>query len=128
MRTTATIEKTPDGHYSCLVDDYKLGIAGYGDSAEEAKTDMLECYEEMKEIMSEEGKTMPELEFVYHYDIQSFFNYFSFLNKSEIARKAGINESQMRRYASGATASEAQYDKLRNTIREITEEMAVAVF
>lgn len=127
MKLKATLEKTPDGRYTCIVDDYSYGLAGYGQTAEEAKSDMLLCYEEMKELWRGDGKEMPEMEFEYHYDIQSFFNYFSFLNKSEIARMADINESQMRRYASGAKASEAQYVKIREVIQHITQEMAVAV-
>ena len=36
-----------------------------GDTAEEAKVDLQESYEELKQILSEEGKTMPQLQFVY---------------------------------------------------------------
>ena len=36
-----------------------------GDTAEEAKVDLQESYEELKQILSEEGKIMPQLQFVY---------------------------------------------------------------
>lgn len=39
---------------------------------------MMKAYEEIKEMQAEEDKEVPELEFTYKYDMQSFFNYFSF--------------------------------------------------
>ena len=47
------------------------------------------------------GKEVPELEFTYKYDMQSFFDYFSFLNVTKVAELAGINPSLMRQYTSG---------------------------
>ena len=72
-----------------------------GDTVEQAKQDLIDCYQEAKEDLEEQGKTMPVVEFVYKYDLQSFFNYFSFLNVTEIAKRAGINPSLMRQYSSG---------------------------
>lgn len=72
---------------------------------------------------------MPELEFVYKYDMQSFFNYFSFLNVTKVAERAGINPSQMRQYTSGAaTASQKQYEKLRAAVGSFSRELAAATF
>ena len=39
---------------------------------------MLKAYEDIKEMKVAEGTDVPELEFTYKYDLQSFFNYFSF--------------------------------------------------
>ena len=40
------------------------------------KEDMMKAYEEIKEMQAEEGKEVPELEFSYKYDMQSFFQLF----------------------------------------------------
>lgn len=129
MKVTAIIEKASDGYYSCYVEQDLpgFGLSGYGDTAEEAKNDMLETYREMKEIQAEEGKEVPELEFEYKYDMQSFFNYFSFLNVSKVAEIAGINPSLMRQYSSGiTTAGQKQYDKIRVAIKKISGELSAA--
>ena len=92
-----------------------FGLAGYGDTAEDAKADMLKAYEDIKEMKVAEGTDVPELEFTYKYDLQSFFNYFSFLNVTKVAEAAGINPSLMRQYTSGVTAAgQKQYDKNTN--------------
>ena len=125
------MEKAKDGYYSCFVEDDLpgFGLAGYGSTAEEAKADMLVSYQEMKEIMAEEGKAIPELHFVYKYDLQSFFDYFSFLNISKVAERAGISASLMRQYASGAAnAGQKQYDKVRLAVSDISKELAAATF
>jgi len=70
MQVTVIIEKASDGGYACYVEEEfeHFGLAGYGDTEEEAKADLLVAYEEMKEIEAEEGRTIPELEYVYKYD------------------------------------------------------------
>lgn len=131
QKVTIVMEKASDGGYCCYMDDEfeHFGLAGYGDTVEEAKADLLAAYKEMEEAEAEEGRTMPQLEFVYKYDMQSFFNYFSFLNVTKVAERAGINASQMRQYTSGlATASQKQYDKLRAAVESFTRELAAATF
>ena len=131
MKVTVIMEKASDGYYSCFVEDElsDCGLAGYGSTAEEAKKDLLNAYEEMKAIQKDEGKCVPELEFVYKYDMQSFFNYFSFLNISKLAEIAGINASLMRQYASGAAnAGQKQYDKIRSAVEKISKELSAATF
>ncbi|MCM1072170.1 MAG: pilus assembly protein HicB [Alistipes timonensis] len=126
---TVIVEKASDGGYACFVKEEfdGFGLAGYGDTAKEAIADLSICYQEMKELMAEEGKTVPEMEFVYQYDLQSFFNYFSFLNISKVGELAKINPSLLRQYASGtANAGQKQYDKIRNAINHIIRDLSVA--
>ena len=112
MKVTVIMEKASDGYYSCFVEEdlHGFGLAGYGNTAEAAK-----------EVL--------ELEFIYKYDMQSFFNYFSFLNVTKVADLAGINASLMRQYTSGVTAAgQKQYDKIRVAVERISKELSAATF
>lgn len=131
MKVTVTMEKEKEGGYAChVVEDLPgFGLAGYGTTAEEAQRDMIEAYGEIREEMAKEGKQVPNLEFTYKYDLQSFFNYFSFLNVSKVAEMAGINPSLMRQYTSGsANAGQKQYEKIRAVVGRISKELSSATF
>ena len=129
MKVTAIIYKGKDGFYTCYVEEELPGfiLSGYGDTAEEAKADMLSVYEDMKAMRAEEGKTTVELEFTYKYDLQAFFNYFNWLNASKVAEIAGVNPSLMRQYTSGvAKAGEKQYGKIRTALNKISADLCRA--
>lgn len=131
MKVTVIVEKASDGCYSCFVEDDLpgFGLAGHGKTVGEAKADMLSAYEETKEMFNEEGKEIPELDYIYQYDMQSFFNYFSFLNITRIGEMSGINSSLLRQYASGtAMAGEKQYNKIKKCMQKIVKELSAATF
>ena len=128
-KRTVIIERASDGTFSCyLMDDYDtFGLAGYGNSVEEAKADFWKAYEETKEMEEAEGRTMPVFSVIYKYDMQSFFEYFNFLNITRIAERSGINPSLLRQYSKGlSNAGEKQYKKLNETMNKIAEELSMA--
>lgn len=125
------VEKSTDGYFWCYTEGPVggVGLNACGATVEEAKADLLECYSEVKEDNRKNGVDTPNVEFEYKYDVQSFFNYFSFLNVNEIARRSGINESLLRQYVSGKKkAGEKTYKRLADCIRNITHEMQAATF
>lgn len=131
MKVVFVIEKSSDGFYSCYTEQEFDGFAllGYGDTVEDAKNDLFAAYQEIKQDRESEGFETPEIKYEWKYDLQSFFNYFSVLNVSELARKSGINASLLRQYRNGlAKASEKQYDKLRLCIHQIGQELTTARF
>ena len=131
MKVTVIMEKAKDGYYSCFVEEDLpgFGLSGFGDTAEAAKEDMMKAYQEIKELQKEEGQEVPELDFTFRYDMQSFFNYFSFLNVTKVAEMAGINPSLMRQYTPGVTnAGQKQYDKIRVAVERISKELSAATF
>ena len=131
MKANIVVEQTKDGYFSCFVkeDIPHVGLFGYGESSEEAISNLISFYEESKEELAKEGKTLPELEFTVHYDMPSFFNRFNFLNQTKIAERAGINPSLLRKYTSGvAKAGQKQYDKLHEAVQALAQEMLVAAF
>lgn len=131
MRANIVIEMASDGGFSCYMKeslpDYAL--FGYGSTAQEAKNDMLQSYQEIIDMLKEEGKDVAPLDFVYHYDMKSFFDYFNFLNVSKVAECAGINPSLMRKYTSGVVkAGEGQYLKLQKAVSIFAMELQAAAF
>lgn len=131
-KVLVSVEKDSDGRFACYVEDgafEHFGLAGYGDTVAEAKSDLDVCYYEMKELEKQEGRDVPELEYVFKYDMQSFFNNFSYLNISRVAELAGINPALMRQYACGAVkAGEKQYEKLRGAVDKIRMQFEMATF
>ncbi len=133
MKILAIIEKGTDGLYSIYSDDMLLnhGLGGYGSSVEEAKADFMESIKEAKGLITEESIPLPnEMEYIdvtFKYDLQSFFNYFDWINVSQFAKKAGINESKMRQYKNGlAFAGESTTKKILDTIKNIGAELQSA--
>lgn len=129
MKVKVVITTGSDGYFSCYVKNDFDGFAlfGYGETAAKAKSDLQQSYAEIREMMEAEGKSVPELEFEWHYDMKAFFNYFDFLNVSKVAKAAGINPSLMRKYAAGiVNPGETNYRKLYSAIQSMVGELAVA--
>jgi predicted RNase H-like HicB family nuclease len=70
MIVNIIIEETPDGGFSCYTQEEfpDFALFGYGDTIQSSMDDMLCAYQELKEMLANEGKDVPKLEFVYHYD------------------------------------------------------------
>ena len=65
------IEVSTDGLYSAYMpsDEYNFGLAGYGDTEQEAIEDFYECVSEMREIEEAEGRAFPELQFQFEHAV-----------------------------------------------------------
>ncbi|MBO4842480.1 MAG: pilus assembly protein HicB [Bacteroidales bacterium] len=107
MKIIGTVERSKTGYYSIYPDKSILNYSpfGYGDSMQEAKDDFMLAIEEGRQLLIEEGMELPKecetIEVEYRYAISTIFEAFSFLNVSQFAKFAGINESKMRQYTSG---------------------------
>lgn len=126
-----TISQASDGSYWCHTEEdvFGSGLNAVGTTVREAKDDLMLCLDEARKDFIEAGGVPEELEFVYKYDLQSFFEYFSFLNVSDIARRAGISPSLMRQYVCGSKkAGEKTYGKLSTCLSGIRNELAAASF
>ena len=55
--------------------DLEFGLLGQGKTVEEAKADLMNSYNEIKEIFAEQGKEAEDLRFEFKYDIPSFLQY-----------------------------------------------------
>jgi len=104
MKTKVVIERGEDGLYSYYMDNdnFDFALNGQGNSVEEAQKEFLLVYQEIKEMYKEEGKSAPELEFEYEYDVPSFLSYYSkVLSLAGLYRLTGINQRQLSQYTSG---------------------------
>lgn len=133
MKLNAIIEKGKDGYGIYVTNLTEHGLNGMGDSVEAAKADMMEALALMTSMYTDEGKAIPkELdhpEFVYKYDIPSFFEKYDYLIVTKIAKKAGMNESLLRQYKTKkAFASEEQTKKLEKAIHEAGKELMAVEF
>ena len=72
QKVTIQVEKQPgdEDFFACyMLDDMPgFGLAGYGDTVQEAIDDLYIAQEEMKELFHEEGKAFPELAFEFRFD------------------------------------------------------------
>lgn len=130
-KVIVVVSQASDGSYWCRTeqDVYECGLNGTGPTVKAAKEDLAVCLEEAKEEYEQSGRKAAPVDFLYQYDLQSFFEYFSFLNVTEIARRAHINPSLMRQYARGIkTAGEKTYARLSECMDHITEELQAASF
>ena len=131
MKVLVIVEQAKDGTYWCYTENdiEGVGLNATGKTVEEAKADLMDCYREAVEDARLDGKSFPKVEFEYKYDLQSFFSYFSFLNVSDIARRAGINPSLMRQYSSGVKkAGDKTYQKLTGCMNKIKADLEAATF
>ena len=131
MKVNALIERTDNDYYSIACDG-KIGnfcLGGFGDSVKDAKADFDSIVKEAQDNYIKEPGSLPddikEVEVDYRYDLQSFFNYFNWINISKFAQAAGINESKMRQYKTGkAFANERTKNAIEATIHRMSEELA----
>ncbi len=133
MKVLAIVEKGKDSLYSIYTEAEieGHGFGGFGESVEEAKKDFLQSIDEAKEMIQQEKGFIPEIfadiKVEFKYDIESFFNYFDWINVSKFASYAGINESKMRQYKSGvAFANEKTTNKILQTIKKLGAELSTA--
>ena len=131
MKVNALIEKTEKGYFSiaCNAQIGNFCLGGFGNSVKDAKADFDSIVKEAQDNYIKEHGVLPdELKEVvvdYRYDLQSFFNYFNWINISKFAQAAGINESKMRQYKTGkAFASERTKNTIESTIHKMSEELA----
>jgi predicted RNase H-like HicB family nuclease len=129
MTATALIERGKDGTFGIFTPDINSTIIGEGNTVEEAKADFENSIKEIFQFYREDGKELPDelkdIQFVYKYDIASLFDYYSWINVSKFARKAGVNPSLMRQYKTGkAYISENQIEKIENTLHLLGKELA----
>lgn|SRR5690606_3422590 len=123
------VERATDGTYWGSTQNLPGVVSAYGNSLEELKNNLSEAftsYLEVAEDLKEEWvkKLGNNPSFEYMLDIPSFFKLLPELKISALAKKAGINESLMRQYATGkANASEERAKQIERAVHELGKEL-----
>lgn len=91
-------------------------------------TDSAQTLDALKKQMKElvyDFENVEVEDFEVSYDLTSFFEQYSFLNISDVAKRASINPTLMRQYASGKKfPSEERVHEIENAIRAIGKELS----
>lgn len=127
MKANAIIEKNAKGKYFAFMDNVSLefGITGFGNTVEEAKSDFLMAYEEIKELFKDEGKPFPELEFEYKFDVASFLEHYSkVLSLAGLGRLTGVAQGQLSHYITGKRKpSQKTVEKIEKSLHNFAAEI-----
>ena len=105
MKLTIILE-TADNDFQGVINHPKFTILAMEDSMEELLTSFSNQIQgfmdnELKDDMEWQGVKVGDIAFDYVATVEGIFDTFDFLKISAVAREAGINESQLRQYASG---------------------------
>lgn len=125
MKTRAVIERGASGIFNIYAPDIHTGVIGTGRSVKEAKDDFDNSVAELIESAKEEGQPceLCGLEFEYHWDIASIFNYFDWIKLSKLSEASGIDASLLRHYKRGQYISETQARRVVDVLHRQGEEL-----
>lgn len=128
------IEKGEDGSYWASSQNLPGVVAAQGISIPDLKTQFKKAYQDYLEVAKEleedwllDWKECNEVE--YKIDLQAFFKLVPEIKIGGIAKKAGINESLLRQYATGkAKASEDRLKEIESAVHELGKELQEVSF
>ncbi len=126
------VEKHEDGTYWGATQNFEGIVSSFGSSLEELKTNIAEAFSDHIELAKELGEDYAneyeEVRFIYKLDLTAFFELVKEVKISNIAEKAGMNPSLLRRYKLGEKASEEQLYKIQTAIHKLGEELLSVTF
>ncbi len=124
----ATIERGNDGTFSVYCNDEMF--TGMGDTAENAKKDMLRQMDIFKKTAIEEGFSYPDIlngdfEIVYKFDTESLLEYYSgILSLSGLEKITGIHQKQLWNYLHRKSKPrKAQIEKIEKGLHALGSEL-----
>ena len=127
------IERGSDGTFDAYMETYsdlEFGLLGQGKTVEEAKADLMNSYNEIKEIFAEQGKEVEELRFEFKYDIPSFLQYYAFaFTLAGVERITGVSQGQLSHYINGVRKpSEKTARKIQVRIHDFAKSLSQVRF
>ncbi len=126
------VEKHEDGTYWGTTQNFEGLASSFGSTMEELKANITEAFTDHIEVAKEIGEPYADkydnVKFTYKLDLRSFFELVREVKISNIAKKAGINPSLLRRYKLGETASEEQLKKIETAVHRLGEELISVTF
>lgn len=121
------LEKSSTG-YSAYSEDIP-GAVTAGNTIAEIKENYKEVLELLAETYQEKGETekaqeLRNVEVRYFMDLNTFFEYYSLFNKSELAKYLGINASHLRRLSMpNIELSEQKAQQIQMGLQRLSQEL-----
>lgn len=132
MKKIKVILEKSHGELYGRIDDPEFLYTTTGANRKEVEKNLREL---IADFLLHEGKhskrwnkvDTTELVFEYVYDLTAFFEVYDTVKITPIAKKAGVNESLLRQYVTGAKkASEAQAKKIETAVHQLGKELSLA--
>ena len=128
----------PPHTLKCIVEITNTGLSAYleefdgvvavGANLSELKLAMAEAVQHHLEYQLEKGiltGPISPTRITYFVDLEQFFGYYKILNKTALARYAGINPSLFRQYTTGLTpVSGKKMKQISAALRRVAEDLA----
>ncbi|MBP7357529.1 MAG: hypothetical protein KAY30_02680 [Cloacibacterium sp.] len=127
MNVKLILEKSATG-YSAYSNELP-GLVTAGENFEEIIENFNEVLEMQADYLEETGKNKEAEELrnatvSYFLDLETFFDYYSLFNKSELAKYLGINPSHLRRLSSASVElSEKKALQIKNGLHKLATEL-----
>ena len=127
MNVKLILEKSATG-YSAYSNELP-GLVTAGENFEEIIENFNEVLEMQADYLEETGKNKEAEELrnatvSYFLDLETFFDYYSLFNKSELAKYLGINPSHLRRLSSASVElSEKKALQIKNGLHKLSTEL-----
>jgi len=108
--------------------DVPFMLLGQGKTILEAKQDFFDCFEDLKKSYSKQGKEIPEVEFEFIYDVQSFLKYSPF-SLTWLSNATGINKKQLSHYTTKyKNPSRVTLEKIQNAVNSFVADYSQVHF
>ena len=108
--------------------DISFGLLGQGQTISEAKKDFFDCFEDLKKSYQRQGKIVPEIEFEFVYDVQSFLKYSPF-PLTWLSSATGINKKQLSHYTTNLKhPNRITLGKIQNAINKFVADFSQVHF
>lgn len=97
MKAKVYIARGSDGTFDATMEYNKaipFGLLGQGKTAKEAIEDFYNSYEEAKQMLAEEGKECPDVDFEFYNDVPSFLQQYAFiLTLAGLEKVTGVSQT-----------------------------------
>jgi len=103
-------------------------LLGQGKTIMEAKQDFFNCFEDLRISYDLQGKELPDVEFEFVYDVQSFLKYSPF-SLTWISGATGINKRQLSHYTTRRkNPSRVTLTKIQNAVNNFVADYSQVHF
>ncbi len=133
MKAKVFIARGSDGTYDATMEYSKaipFGLLGQGKTVKEAVDDFYNSFEEAKQMLVDEGKECPEIEFEFYNDVPSFLQQYAFiLTLAGLEKVTGVSQAILSHYISGYRhPSLKTVKKIEDGIKRLSQDLSSVKF